>query len=424
MNSSRIITAVLLERFAALRDRGFSVPDLTSAVKYLDNGQFSEAYPFWCGWLSDSQYLYVRSMYAQVEFGYKPSGKEAKERFAAFQKATKAYLTPSRKDGRGLDGYILGKARRIKTLRQLLDSPEGIALAKSFGLRISAKNRMDKSMVADLLSLVEYNVKHRDGGRYYPNAVMPYRGLLESEAYAHSLICDLLTTVGKEKNAAIQTETGEDALAVADGIRLWLMLQKETQQWGEDPGFVNAISSVLDGSPEVLATQVLIYKATYTKPFKEIKAAGNGFTIARHFFREKADSRELEPVEPGTMLRKGDRIVAKYEIWNQENRSFVKLTAPREASLRPVNQLSGHVGWWLRPLRAGWYSFSPQGYRNVLIDRTEYYFDSYPEEKTTVTEEFFVTQAGSFSAPVVTIESLYAPHYRANGAFGGVWSSK
>ena len=280
-------------------------------------------------------------------------------------------------------------------------------------------------MVADLLSLVEYSVKHPDGGYYYPNAVMPYRGLLESEAYAHSLICDLLTSVGMEKNADIRSETGDDAGVIADGIRLWLMLQKETQKWEEDPGFVNAISSVLDGSEEVLATEVLVYSATYTKPFRDIKAAGNGFTVRRQFFREEKDSRKLEEIAPGIVLKRGDRIVAKYQIWNKENRSFVKLTAPREAALRPVNQLSGHVGWWLRPLLVdGWYSVSPQGYRNVLIDRTEYYFDTYPEENTTITEEFYVTQAGTFSAPVVSIESLYATHYRANDGFGGEMVTK
>lgn len=425
MKSNRIVTAVLLERFAALRDRGFSVPDLTEAVKFLDKGQFSEAYPYWCGWVSDAQYLYIRSIYASVPFSYKPETKEEKEHFSEFKKETKAYLVPSKKAGRGMEGYILGKARRIKTLRALADSKEGIALAKAFGVKLSAKSRMDKSMVADLLSLVEYSVKHPDGGYYYPNAVMPFRGLLESEAYAHSLICDLLTSVGMEKNDAIRSETGDDAGVIADGIRLWLMLQKETQKWGEDPGFVNAISSVLDGSEEVLATQVLIYSATYTKPFKDIKAAGNGFTVKRQFFREKKDSRDLEEIAPGTVLKRGDRIVAKYMIWNKENRSFVKLTAPREAALRPVNQLSGHVGWWLRPLLVdGWYSVSPQGYRNVLIDKTEYYFDTYPEENTTITEEFYVTQAGTFTAPVVSIESLYATHYRANDGFGGEMVSK
>ena len=425
MKSSRILTAVLLERFAILRDRGFEVPDLTSAVKFLDKGQFSTAYPYWCGWVSDEQYLYVRSMYASVPFEYKPENKEEKEDFTDFKKDTKAYLVPSKKDGRGLEGYILGKARRIRTLRNLSGSPEGIALAKAFGVKLSTKNRMDKSMVADLLSLVEYSVKHPDGGYYYPNAVMPFRGLMESEAYAHSLICDLLTSVGMEKNDAIRSETGDDAGVIADGIRLWLMLQKETQKWEEDPAFVNAISSILDGSEEVLATQVLIYKATYTKPFKEIKAAGNGFTVERQFLRESSDERKLEPIEPGTVLRKGDRIVIRYAIWNKENRSFVKLTAPREASLRPVNQLSGHVGWWLRPLLIdGWYSCSPQGYRNVLTDKTEYYFDSYPEENTTISEEFYVTQTGVFTAPVVEIESLYAPHYRANGGYTGDLVSK
>ena len=105
-----------------------------------------------------------------------------------------------------------------------------------------------------------------------------------------------------------------------------------------------------------------------------------------------------------------------YKIWNGENRSFVKVTAGREASLNPVQQLSGHIGYgFIRPLRSGFvWGFTPQGYRNVKASATEYYFDSYPEEKTELSEEFFVTRAGSFQAPVTVIESLYAPHYRAN----------
>ena len=419
MDSSPVITAVLLSRFAKLRDHGFVVPDLASSVKFLDKNHFATELPYWRGYLSDAQYVFVRSLYPSVPFEVQPVTKEGKKRFTDFQKYVKGYLVPSAKDGRGLQGQIMAKARRVQTLLNLSASSDGIALAKAWGVKVAAKSRMEASLKADIASLKEYAVEHRDGGWYYPNAVMPWRGLLETEADAHALLCGLMNPYAPE---------------ISDGIRLWLMLQKETQKWDESPAFVDAITAILDGSDAVLATSILSYSATYDKPFADIKAAGNGFTIARKFFREKTveklyDDRTTdkndrvtvrEEIAPGTPVAVGDKIIAEYHVWNQENRSFVKVNAFREAALRPVQQLSGHTGW-------GWFNlrrltFTPQGYRNVKADRTEYYFDSFPEENTTLTEEFFVTQAGTFTAPVLTVESLYAPHYRANDAYHGVLS--
>ena len=419
MNSSPIITAVLLQRFAKLRDRGFEIPDLMSSVKFLDEKHFATEMPYWCGYLSDAQYMFVRSLYPSVPFEVKPVTKEAKKLFENFQKYAKGYLVPSAKDGRGLQGQIMAKARRVQTLLNLSASSSGVALAKAWGVKVAAKSKMESSLKADITSLKEYAVEHRDGGWYYPNAVMPWRGLLETEADAHALLCGLMDPYAPE---------------ISDGIRLWLMLQKETQKWDESPAFVDAITAILDGSDAVLATSILSYSATYDKPFADIKAAGNGFTIERKFFREKTvekvyDDRtsdkndrvtQREEIKPGTPVSVGDKIIAEYRIWNQENRSFVKVDAFREAALRPVDQLSGHTGWgWWNRRRL---SFTPQGYRNVKADCTEYYFDSFPEENTTLTEEFFVTQAGTFTAPVLTVESLYAPHYRANDAYPGVLS--
>ena len=175
------------------------------------------------------------------------------------------------------------------------------------------------------------------------------------------------------------------------------MLQKETQKWDATPEFVDAITAILDGSEAVLSTRMLALSATYSAPIESVNAAGNGFTVNRKFFRDGVE------IKPGEEVKVGDRITVKYEIWNAENRSFVKLTAGREASLAPVNQLSGLNGW--------------TGYRNVKASATEYYFSTYPEEKTTVTEDFFVVRAGTFVAPVTVIESMYAPHYRANSGF-------
>ena len=417
MNSSAIITAVLLQRFAKLREHGFEVPDLTSSVKFLDKNHFSTELPFWRGYLSDTQYMFVRSLYPAVPFTEKPVTAEGKKRMGEFQKYAKSYLVPSAKDGRGLQGQIMAKARRVQTLLNLSATSEGIALAKAWGVTVSAKKKMEASLKADIASLKEYAVEHRDGGWYYPNAVMPWRGLLESEADAHALLCNLMQPYAPQ---------------ISDGIRLWLMLQKETQKWDDSPAFVDAITAILDGSDEILSTSILSYSASYEAPFADIKAAGNGFTIERNFFREKtvervydnrtSDKNDMvttrEEIAPGTPVAVGDKIIAEYRIWNQENRSFVKVDAFREAALRPVQQLSGPSRWGLFSLRR--LTFTPQGYRNVKADRTEYYFDSFPEENTTLTEEFFVTQAGTFTAPVITVESLYAPHYRANDAFHGV----
>lgn len=429
--SSPIVTAVVLERFAKMRDAGIDYGgiDADSSVKWLDSNQFLHGgvSPRWCGRLLMEEYAYVRSMYSSVPFDVSAQTRNEKSdysrNFKDFRKEVKDYLLPSAKDGRGLDGQILAKTRRIKTLANLVGNDGGLALASSWGVRFSAASRMNQSIAADVQSLLEYAVPHVSGGWYYPNAVMPFRGLLASEAYAHSMLCDLLSS--EYVGSAEVTSPTEDVTArqIADGIRLWLMLQKETQKWDVDPAFMDAVNSVLSGSADILATKVVSLTKTYTVPFSRIVAAGNGFSIERHFYKKvdggNGKDGRLE-IFPGMKLKVGDSITAEYRIWSQENRSFIRLTAPREAAFRPVDQLSGAYGWRLNPLSvAGAWSITPQGYRDVKSDRTEYWFDVYPEEKTTVAEDFYITQEGTFSAPVVTIESLYAPHYRANASFGG-----
>ena len=464
--------------------------DPAPSVRYLDNTQFLHgcAMPFWSGLLSWEQYMHVRSLYPEIGFDVSSetaSGMMAvKENLKEFKTFASRYLTPSARDGRGLQGLILQKARRIATLLNLASSRDGKALASAWGITFGTGAKLRKSLEADVLSLVEYAVSHPSGGWYYPDAVMPQRGLLENELYAHTILCDIFDDEYVRKvtpSAGLPTPSAglPTPSALADGIRLWIMLQKETQDWDTDPAFVDAVGVVLRGGDSVLGTRVVSLTKTYRSEISGIKAAGNGFSIERRFYREipatsatsgpevasgaassaslasggsvssaslaggetafgpavtdgtstassisgggrsaSPDGRIREEISEGAELAVGDKIIAEYRISSDENRSFVRLSAPREASFRPVDQLSRNYGWWLGIIRLdGSFSITPQGYRNVKSDRTEYYFDVYPEDKTVIREEFFVTQEGTFKAPVVTIESLYAPHYRANDGF-------
>lgn len=403
MESSPVVTAAVLQRIASMPEADSSGLNVEAAVKYLDSSYFDRSgQPWWCGSVSLAVYLQTRALYPGVTFDKPASAKVFRE----FKKSVKEYLTPSK--ARGLNAQILAKARRLRTLQSLLTLDGGKQLAKSWGLSLCRK--VSRSYDADVESLLQYAVKHRCGGYYYPNAVMPWRGLMESELYAHALLCDLFTVAAERGGNDSGKPAAYAALSreVAEGIRLWIMIQKETQQWEKDAAYIEAIASVMRGTPATLATRVILLSTTFSKPFAEIKASGNGFTVSREFSRGGA------AIGEGDILHVGDVITARYKIWSEENRSFVRLTSPRSASLRPAQQLSGHIGWMFRPMSYGSWSFSPQGYRNVLSDKTEYWFDSYPEEHTVITEEFYVTQEGRFQIPAVEIESLYAPHYRAN----------
>ena len=405
MDSSPVVTATLLERFATLRDLGYSIPDMEASVHYLDISQFGNLFPRWCGGLADDQYMDIRAMWASVPFDLKAVEKKAVRHFRLreFRRFARAYLTPGRYDY--ANGWVLDKARRVRTLRNLTASEEGIALGQAWGEQVFTAARFENAISNDLISLEQYAVRHPSGGLYYPNAILPFRGLLSSEVYAHVLISKLLG--GK----------------VADGVKLWLILQNETQSWTGDPAYVDALQSVLAAPDSLLDRKIVSLSASAEVPFEDIKASGNGMRVEQKYYREKDGDRA--EVQPGDTLRVGDRLITCYELWSAENRSFVRLDAFREAGLLPVEQRSGLMGGDDKKLGIvayridGLWTRLPKLYRDIRVDRTVWWFDVCPEETIRWEESCFVVQAGTFTAPVITVESFYAPVYRANGAYRG-----
>lgn len=399
MDSSPVVTATLLERFATLRDKGISIPDMDQSVHYLDHSQFGNWMPMWCGGLSDEQYMDIRAMWTSVPFDLTGVDEKTVRRFRLreFRRFARSYLTPGRYDY--ANGWILDKARRVRTLKNLTASETGLALGKDWGEQLLTASRFEKSIEKDLKSLSQYAVRHPSGGLYYPNAVLPFRGLMSSEVYAHTLLSNLMEG------------------SISEGVRLWLALQNETQSWTEDPAYVDALQAILSTPDSLLNRQIVTLTATKDIPFADIKASSNGMRIDRKFYLEQSDGVRTE-IHPGDTLMVGEKLIAEYELWSAENRSFVRIDAFREACFLPADQLSGPVNLSMSPIRIdGLWTRIPQCYRDVRTDRTSWWLDVCPEENTKWEESFFVTQAGTFTAPVITVESLYAPQYRANATY-------
>ena len=384
MRSSPVLTAVLLEKAAGM---GEDCPPLLSgciedAVRFIDSSMLEPAKPL-CG-LDLGQYLHTRSLYPH--FTWDASGLDARGR-RELRKAIRTCLLGS--DGAPARGQILAKARVACTLENLLAGEDGKRLASAWGL---GGSRMSKTLQGCIESLAQYSVEHPGGGLYYPNAVLPYRGLLENELYAHTLLCRIMDRHSR----------GE----IAEGLRLWMMIQKESQQWGSDPAFIDAAAQVLRGSEKTLGTKLMVLSLERSLPLDKVLPASNGVGLeVSYSLVQTVDGKRVEkPLKEGDALKIGDRILARYALRSDENRSFVKLTVPRCAAFNPVSQISGVV-------RSG-------AYRDLREDRTEYWFDLLPEEDSQLFEEFFVTNEGRFQGAAAVLESSYAPHYRANtGAF-------
>lgn len=432
--SSAVLTSFALERFAMLKGI-LNIPDsdLEASVRYLDNVAFEgNTLPRNKGGVTMDRYLYVRSMY-----GYVPcSGVKG-----ASGKLVLRNLIP------GTSGMssetILGKALRASALVRLC-SPDCRELLSSWGIRSTRKLEREASRC--IASLADHSVSRSDGAVYFPNAVMPWRGLLESEAYAHTLLCNLFSSFPEVFSRTLDQSEAARYERIADGLRLWLMLQKESQKWSGDPACIDAVLAVLRGPDRVLDAKMAVMTKRYAKPLEDIREAGNGMKVHREFYRQfprgktVGDSSALA-VSPasgayveagsnsagwvllneGDSLTVGEKVLSVIRVWSGENRSFVMLDAPRHASLRPVEQLSGiSGGWFSRPFLPpseiqG--EGTPLSYREVKSDRTQWYMDVCPEEWSTFCEEYFVTCSGEFSCPAISVESLYAPHYRANSNF-------
>ena len=284
------------------------------------------------------------------------------------EKAKKAYHAFIDKTGDGWqDISILEKAQLCNLMLRAKDTQYD---DKRFEKRIKLLRE----------SLKDYAVENPTVGCYFPNAVMPYRGLMNSEIYAHAQLIETFGALGEKK--------------MVDGIAQWLLLQKHNQAWENTVATTDAVHALVSSKAKDLKLGAVYY--TYTTKLEKVQAAANELSVTRTYTRAGG-----APLVEGEPLHVGDEIIVTYAIHNTENRSFVQMRAMRPAAFYPVDERSYYA----------WYG---RYYREVKPSETNYYWELLPEEHTTVQERFYVQQEGVFTSGLIEIECLFAKEYRGH----------
>ncbi len=252
-------------------------------------------------------------------------------------------------------------------------------------------------------------------------------------------------------------EIANDGDAVNE-MQLWLLKQKQVQDWKTTKATADAIYALLINGTESLAQEsnvvITVGDQTIRSQEQEQQEKGTGYFKKRwsaesvspamaevtvekedegpawgslywQYFEnlDKIESAEtplsltrqlwvktnssagpvLRPYTPGDTLHVGDLVTVRIELEVDRRMEFVHLKDMRASGLEPVNVLSGHR--WNQGL----------GYYESTRDAaTNFFFANLPEGRWVFEYPLRVFQAGDFSNGISSVESMYAPEFRSH----------
>ena len=219
----------------------------------------------------------------------------------------------------------------------------------------------------------------------------------------------------------IDPQTGE-----IDNMRLWILTQKRTNMWENERASVEAISALVNtGTDWTESDNVsIIYEEDYSYaeidnqsdhvvwgglyrqyfvPIDKVQKHNDAMKITRKLFVAQIIDNETKylPIEEAN-IKVGDKVKVEIAFENSQDMEFVYLKDLRGACFEPTEQLSRYH--WANGL---WY------YQSTTDVSMEYFFESLPKGKHTVSYEVYVTKDGSFSAGYAQIQCQYAPEFGA-----------
>ncbi|MBY0535969.1 MAG: hypothetical protein K2P88_08975 [Chitinophagaceae bacterium] len=318
-------------------------------------------------------------------------------------------------------------------------------------IALAAHRLGDKALAAAALkSIDQFALTDPELGMYWKeNSARLYRSYGGVETQSAAI----------EAYATIQPDA-----AKITALQQWLLLQKQTRDWGTGSSTAEACYALLynkanlasenrkikitmgstsfesnensapggyfkevipakNVKPSLGAIQVSVsgsqsnspsWGAVYWQYFTDaanVKDIAAGMSLKKQVYKvsKTAKGESLELVTENNALKVGDRIRVKLMINSTRSFDYVQLKDTRSASMEPPlkDALSGYK--WNKGLSY---------YQSFKDTRVEFYFDNLPKGSFTVEYDVFITHTGTFNNGITEIQCLYAPEFKAYSGVG------
>lgn len=328
--------------------------------------------------------------------------------------------------------YFLNKIDEVPSSQDMQEKALAAVILKQAGKTKAANEYM--------ASIKEHLTKSDELGEYFDFNDDPFSwGCMHLNAHT--------AAIEAFENVSNDDETAQE-------MKLWLLKQKQTQQWDTPVSTVDAIYALIGKSSDILSNKGIVtisianrklstdnsntttglsylkenftdqptinarsikvekkdagiawgaVYAQFAEDISNVKQQGSeAFSVKKALFVKRIvnNMEELQPITDQNELKVGDIVTARLVIKLNRKMDFVQLKEQRGACFEPITQLSGYR-----------YEAGTGYYEEIKDASTNFFFDSLQKGTYVLEINYRVSRAGSYEAGLSTLQCAYAPEF-------------
>lgn len=325
---------------------------------------------------------------------------------------------------RNIDEPALFRTIKRNALNEMKASWKNYDVFQKATVYMILKDEGENGVASEILESLRQYASYGKQGVWFDNLGSGYNGMSR------------LTVTTRVLEAFVKSKTDS---TMVEGIRQWLVFNRQTQDWGSKRGCAEVINAILtsgvdwlvDGTAarvRINGEEIALPKgADMTGAFEvpldanrlsgatvEIINDGNVPSWGGVSIKKKASLRDIEEVSlPGLRISKsieladgvngdalkiGDLVHITLTVTSDRDMDYVSVIDNRSACLEPVDQLSGYT-----------FTDGIGCYREVRDTRTSFFFNFLPKGKHEISYDCRIGCEGEFLSGTATVQSQYAP---------------